>query len=208
MTERNSVRFSYQNQFMLTCPGGRLPVEIGSPLSGSRLIYFNTNENSFGSAREIDDPIKVNRRWHISPPVSINGGNQAERLDTQEEKNSNVNSLGANSSETASIELAVDHPSVGYCSVYEDQSVTKKSTSPPGGSLKVECSEQISNRKDSVDSDRATIISEQASFIACRSFGKNSQSSPSNNFPPGQYSGQLKRFPESAEFHSSIFSGK
>ena len=135
-------------------------------------------------------------------------GNQAERLDTQEEKNSNVNSLRANSSETASIELAVDHPSVGYCSMRRSI-CNQESTSPPGAFLKVECSEQISSRKDSLDSGWATIISEQASFILfCRSFGKNSQSPPSNNFPPGQYSGQLKRFPESAEFHSSIFSGK
>ena len=194
---------------MLTCPGGRLPVEIGSPLSGSRLIYFNTKENSFGSGREIDDPIETNRRWHISPPVSINGGNQAEQLDAQKEKNSNVSGLGANSSEPASIELAVDHSSVGYCSVYYDQSVTKKSTSPPGSSLKVECTEQISSRKDSVDSGRAKITPlEQASFIACRSFGKNSQSPPSNIFPPGEYSGQLKQLPETGKFHPSFFSGK
>ena len=86
MTERNSARFSYKNQFMHTGPGGRLPVEIGSPLSGSRLIYFNTKENSFGSGREIDDPIETNRRWHISPPVSINGGNQTEQLDAQKEQ--------------------------------------------------------------------------------------------------------------------------
>ena len=193
---------------MLTCPGGRLPVEIGSPLSGSRLIYFNTNENSFGLGREIDDPIKTNRRWHISPPVSINGGNQTEQLDTQEKKISNQSSSGANSSEHASIELAVNHPSVGYCSVYDDQSVTKKSTSPPGASLKVECSEQISSRKDSVDSGWATIISEQARFIAYPSIGKNSLSPPSSNFPPGQYSGHLKRFPETGNSQPSIFSGK
>ena len=83
MTERNSARFSYKDHFMLTYPGGRLPMEIGSPLSGSRLTCLNANENSFGFDRKIDILIKTHQRKHLSSPVSINDESVIDELDAQ-----------------------------------------------------------------------------------------------------------------------------
>lgn len=208
MTERNSARFSYKDQFMLTYPEGRLPMEIGSPLSGSRLTCLNANENSFGFDVKIDILIKIHQRHHLPSPASIIDANVIDELDAQETKNSNIRNFEDNSSGCDSAEHGVNKPLVEYSSICFRQSTVKESPTSYGSFLQSGFSKQIPSRKDSENRGWAITIPEQARFIGRPSIWRSSQSPPTKKFPPGQCFGQLKRFPETGKFQPSVLLSK
>ena len=193
---------------MLTYPGGRLPLEIGSPLSGSRLTCLNAYNNTFGFERKIDILIKTHQRKHLPSTVSINDESEIDELDTQGKKNSNIGNMGEKSSGCNSTEQGGSKPLVEYYPICFGRSIIKESQSSSGSSLQGVCSKQIPSRKDSENRGWATTITEQTRFIGRPSIWRSSQSPPLKKFPPGQCFGQLKRFPETGKFQASVFLSK
>ena len=193
---------------MLTYPGGRLPMEIGSPLSGSRLTRLNANENSFGFDRKIYILIRTHQIKNLSSPVSINDETGLDELDAQEKKNSDIRYLGEDSFGCDSTEQGGSKPLVEYYPICLGRSIIKESQSSSGSSLQRVCSKQIPSRKDSENRGWATTIPEQARFIGRPSIWRSSQSPPTKKFPPGQCFGQLKRFPETGKFQPSVLLSK